>query len=90
MERKWSKEPWLYGEEAEKIATDFLRLRHQLLPYLYTANVRTAKEGVPLVMPMYYLDDCPQAYEYKDQYYFGENVIVTRRSCRRRARTAFT
>lgn len=73
---KWSKEPWLYGEEAEKIATDFLRLRHQLLPYLYTANVRTAKEGVPLVMPMYYLDDCPQAYEYKDQYYFGENVIV--------------
>ena len=27
-------------------------------------------------MPMYYLNDCPQAYEYKDQYYFGENVIV--------------
>ena len=55
---KWSKEPWLYGEEAEKIVTDFLRLRHRLLPYLYTANVLTATEGKPLVMPMYYLNDC--------------------------------
>ncbi len=73
---KWSKEPWLYGERAEKIVTKFLRLRHRLLPYLYTANVRTAEEGIPLVMPMYYRDDCSEAYTYKDQYYFGENMIV--------------
>ncbi len=73
---KWSKEPWLYGEQAEKIVTEFLRLRHRLLPYLYTANVATATEGIPLIMPMYYLNDCPEAYEYKDQYYFGMEMIV--------------
>lgn len=73
---KWSKEPWLYGQEAEKIVTEFLQLRHRLLPYLYTANVRTARDGMPLVMPMYYLHDCKEAYEAKTQYYFGTEMIV--------------
>ncbi len=73
---KWSKEPWLYGQEAEKIVTKFLQLRHRLLPYLYTANVRTARDGMPLVMPMYYLHDCKEAYEAKNQYYFGTEMIV--------------
>ena len=73
---KWSKEPWLYGEDAEKIVTKFLQLRHRLLPYLYTANVRTARDGMPLVMPMYYLHDCKEAYEAKTQYYFGTEMIV--------------
>ena len=73
---KWSKEPWLYGERAERIVTRFLRLRHRLLPYLYTANVATAREGVPLIMSMYYMHDCKEAYEYKDQYYFGRDMIV--------------
>lgn len=73
---KWSKAPWLYGTEAEKIVTKFLQLRHRLLPYLYTANVRTAREGLPIVMPMYYLHDCKEAYEAKTQYYFGTEMIV--------------
>lgn len=73
---KWNKEPWLYGTEAEKIVTKFLQLRHRLLPYLYTANVRTAREGLPIVMPMYYLHDCKEAYEAKTQYYFGTEMIV--------------
>lgn len=73
---KWSKEPWLYGEEAEHIVTRYLRLRHRLLPYLYTAGVLTHEEGEPLVMPMYYLNDCSRAYELPDQYYFGRNMIV--------------
>ena len=71
-----SKEPWLYGETAEKIATDFLRLRHRLLPYLYTANIRTARDGEPLVMPMYYLDKNPDSYKAKNQYYFGSELLV--------------
>lgn len=73
---KWSKEPWLYGEEAERIAGSFLRLRHRLLPYLYTASVLTHTEGVPIVMPMYYLEKCPHAYETPDQFFFGKDVLV--------------
>ena len=71
-----SKEPWLYGENAEKITTEFLRLRHRLLPYLYTANIRTARDGEPLVMPMYYLDKTESSYKAKNQYYFGSELMV--------------
>lgn len=74
--KSWSKEPWLYGDEAEKIATDFLRLRHRLLPYLYTANVATAKDGVPLIMPIYYLDKSKNGYKAKDEYFFGSEMLV--------------
>ena len=31
---------------------------------------------MPLVMPMYYLHDCKEAYEAKNQYYFGTEMIV--------------
>ena len=71
-----SKEPWLYGEEAERIAAEFLRLRHRLLPYLYTANVLTARDGVPLCAPMYYGWDSPCAREVKNEYTFGSELIV--------------
>lgn len=71
-----SKEPWLYGEEAEKIAEDYMRLRHRLLPYLYTANVRTAEDGVPICAPLYYYWDSPFAYALKNEYVFGSELIV--------------
>ncbi len=70
-----SKEPWLYGEEAEKIAEDFLRLRHRLLPYLYTANVHTAQDGVPICAPLYYCYDSPFAHGMKNEYVFGSELI---------------
>lgn len=72
-----SKEPWNYPQ-VENIAEDFLRLRHRLLPYLYTANVHTATEGVPLVCPTYYYSKDRRAYDKKwqNQYYFGEQMYV--------------
>ena len=72
-----SKEPWNFPD-AEELAIKYLRLRHRLLPFLYTANVRTSKDGIPLISPMYYYDKSELAFEkkYKNQYYFGEQLIV--------------
>lgn len=72
-----SKEPWNYPQ-VESFAESFMRLRHRLLPYLYSANVRTAKEGVPLVCPTYYYSKDKNAYDKKwqNQYYFGEQMYV--------------
>ena len=49
-----TKEPWRFPAAAEQVMTDFLRLRHQLLPYLATMNLRAHAEGEPIVQPMYY------------------------------------
>ena len=71
------KEPWNYSMEIEAIMTDFLRLRHQLLPYLYTANIATHEQGIPLVRPLYYGEaDKAISYQYKNEYYFGSELLV--------------
>lgn len=49
-----SKEPWNYRKESQEIMEHFLRLRHRLIPYLYTMNVRSAIEDEPLVQPLYW------------------------------------
>ncbi len=71
------KEPWKRSWTAEKIAENFLRLRHKLIPYLYSANYRTHALAEPLCMPLYYRYPCPQAYEAKNQYIFGGQLLVS-------------
>ena len=70
------KEPWNYNMAAEKTMTEFLQLRHKLIPYLYTMNHLTHREGLPLVRPMYYHHDVPQAYDVPNEFWFGTEMIV--------------
>ena len=70
------KEPWNYSVAAEQIMTEFLRLRHRLIPYLYTMNYLTHEQGLPLMQPMYYRHDVKEAYDVPNQYYFGTQMIV--------------
>ena len=74
--RFYGKEPWNYGVEARQIMTEFLRLRHRLIPYLYTLDYRTAQAGEPLMQPMYYRSDEPQAYQVPNEYWFGPEMLV--------------
>lgn len=74
--RFYGKEPWNYGMEARQIMSGFMRLRHRLIPYLYTADYLTAEEGIPLMRPMYYHHDVPEAYTVPNEYWFGAEMIV--------------
>ena len=72
-----SKEPWAFGPEAEEIMTRWLRFRHQLIPYLYTAGERTHRTGEALVRPMYYAyPEREEAYQHPNQYLFGQSLMV--------------
>lgn len=70
------KEPWKRCWAVNKVSEDFLRLRHKLIPYLYSANYRTHKYGEPICMPMYYKYDYLEAYGVKNQYIFGGQLLV--------------
>ncbi len=71
------KEPWKYGKEAADAIKAFLRLRHRLVPYLYTMNWRTHHDLLPLVMPMYGLYPLnEEAYDVRHQYFFGSELVV--------------
>lgn len=72
-----SKEPWTYSRNTNEAMKKFLTLRHKLLPYLYTMNVKTHEEGLPLVLPMYY--EYPleaNSYQVPNQYMFGTQIMV--------------
>ncbi len=71
-----SKEPWMYGGGAGRIAEDYLRLRHSMIPFLYTWSYLTRKEGKALVEPLYYSWSEPSAYAYKTEYLFGGLLVA--------------
>ena len=72
-----SKEPWAFTRETGRIMAEWLRLRHQLVPYLYTAAERTHRLGEPLVRPLYYSwPEEKEAYQFPNQYLFGSSMMV--------------
>ena len=71
------KEPWRYKKETAEVMGDMLRLRHKMIPYLYTMNYRSYQEKLPLILPMYY--ESPEerhAYEVKNEFWFGSEMIA--------------
>ena len=73
-----SKEPWKYNKNSAEIMGDFLRLRHKLIPYLYTMNYRTYTEAIPVIEPVYYECCDNEAYEVnRNEYFFGSEMIVS-------------
>ena len=71
------KEPWSYDSKIGDIMKKWLRMRHQLFPYIYTMNYRNHTDLIPLIVPMYYTHPkCSDAYEVKNQYWFGSELIV--------------
>lgn len=71
------KEPWKYRFSVNKLACDAIRLRHRLIPYIYTMNRRTASLGRALCEPMYYsYPEESGAYRVPNEYNFGSELTV--------------
>ncbi|MCE0487308.1 glycoside hydrolase family 31 protein [Ornithinimicrobium sediminis] len=71
-----TKEPWRYGRTAARVMTEQLRLRHRLVPYLYTMAER-ATHGIPLVEPVYHRHPHEEAaYAHRATFFFGSELLV--------------
>ena len=69
--------PWGYDAETFRITSQAFKLRHALIPYLYSMAWRNFKEGVSLIRPMYYLHpEKEEAYACPNQYAFGSELIA--------------
>lgn len=72
------KEPWKFDKITQGVMEDYLRLRHGMVPYLYTMNRRANYDDLPLIQPMYYLEpDREEAYQVPNEYYFGSELLVS-------------
>ncbi len=73
----YKREPWRWGVKTYSIVKDYLKLRHRLIPYIYTESYKYYKEGKPIIEPIYYR--FPDIYDdpiYKSEYYFGSQLFV--------------
>lgn len=72
-----NKEPWVFNQEYLGVLRNTIRQRYQIAPYTYTMARKTYDEGISLCRPMYY--DYPEdkeAYQFKNQYMFGDEMII--------------
>lgn len=87
------KEPWNYSAEVNSLAVKAMQFRKRLIPYIYSANYICHNFGKMLIEPMYYQYPYEEkAYKYKNQYFFGSELIVApiTRKTDSRTETAFT
>ncbi|MFB6189633.1 MAG: TIM-barrel domain-containing protein [Halapricum sp.] len=71
------KRPWTFEPTIREAVSEAMRVRHELVPYLYTMAWHNHTEGVPLVRPTYYHHpDTEVAYHVPQQYYFGSELLV--------------
>ena len=69
--------PWGYDKQTEAVTAEAMRLRHALIPYIYTMAWRNHAENRPLVRPMYHEHPAEEAaYHCPDQYWFGSELVV--------------
>ncbi len=68
---------WAYPEPFSAILRNTFQLRYALQPYIYTEARRTYDTGVAFFRPLYYdWPDAPEAYTSKDEYLFGDQMLV--------------
>ncbi|WP_348261655.1 glycoside hydrolase family 31 protein [Telmatobacter sp. DSM 110680] len=70
-------EVWSYGKQAEPILEKYLRLRYELMPYIYSLGYQTWLTGAPFMraLPLDFPND-PNVADLRDEYMFGPAFLV--------------
>ena len=69
--------PWMYDAATQAVGDQFMQLREQLVPYLYTLAEQASSTGLPMAQALY-LNYPGQAAAYTNptEYTMGPNVLV--------------
>ncbi len=68
---------WVFPEHFDAMR-DAVRLRYDLSPYIYNAARQTYDTGISMCRPMYYdYPELNEAYDFKEQYMFGDDILAT-------------
>ncbi len=73
----YKREPWRWDIKTYTIAKDYLKLRHKLIPYIYSEAYKYHKFGDALIKPLYF--NHPRFYDdalYRNEYFFGSSLLI--------------
>jgi alpha-D-xyloside xylohydrolase len=70
-------EVWSYGKAAEPILEKYLKLRYELMPYIYSLGHRTYETGAPFMRALFMdFPGDPNVAAIADEYMFGPAFLV--------------
>ena len=70
-------EVWSYGKAAEPILEKYLKLRYELMPYIYALGYRTYETGAPYMRALFMdFPGDPNVADIRDEYMFGPAFLV--------------
>ncbi len=70
-------EPWQYGKEAQRIITEYIRLRYQLFPYIYSEAAKISFQGSTLMRPLVFdFSGDKEALNQEQEYMFGSALLI--------------
>ena len=70
-------EVWSFGKQAEPILEKYLRLRYQLMPYIYSLGWYSHETGAPFMRGLFMdFGSDPNVAEIGDEYMFGPALLV--------------
>ena len=70
-------EVWSYGKQAESILEKYLRLRYELMPYIYSLAWTTHETGAPFMRGLFMdFGSDPKVADLGDEYMFGPALLI--------------
>lgn len=72
-------EPWSFGENVEGIARDYISLRYQLLPYMYSLFHESSLTGAPPIRPLCWNDQADERtfeWAFQQQVFLGDKLMA--------------
>lgn len=72
-------EPWSFGEKTEEICRNYIQLRYNLLPYIYSAFYEATQTGMPVQRSLainYTYDEKIYHGNAMNEYLFGPSLLV--------------
>ncbi len=71
------KEPWNFDRKTLNGVRSAIQRRYEMAPYIYTMARKSHDTSIAMCRPMYYDNpEADEAYAQKNQYMFGDNMIV--------------
>ncbi len=74
---QFSKGPWHFDAEAQKLIQDVSRLHLEFSPYIYQLAEESRSDGEPIIAPLWYhAPDDSNTFAIVDEFMVGPNVVV--------------
>ncbi|MBK3516818.1 glycoside hydrolase family 31 protein [Carboxylicivirga marina] len=70
-------EPIFWPDSTKNIVREYINLRYQLMPYNYTIMHQNAILGLPMMRPLFYMDENPELLDETKTYLWGDDILVS-------------